>query len=38
MSDSVLDRALGAAGFTRLQWQSPEESGYHQPVLLAQRP
>jgi glycine/sarcosine N-methyltransferase len=33
-----LDVALGSAGFERMQWHAPEESGYYQPIVTALAP
>lgn len=33
-----LSTALRTAGFDRIQWLMPPESGYYQPIVLARRP
>jgi hypothetical protein len=35
---SDVDAALAAAGFTEPRWLMPEDSGYHQPMVLARAP
>jgi 2-polyprenyl-3-methyl-5-hydroxy-6-metoxy-1,4-benzoquinol methylase len=32
-----LDAALTAAGFTRIRWHAPEETGFYQPLVTAHR-